>query len=173
MIGRKLEEGLASIDTYWSSSFFQRVIVPPFADRLMSGSSGSKMSSELNVEQYSPRKSCISSCWSHWKSIGSLKKTKSGEQRPRKCSREYLDLENPSMFQVKQEKEASNEVFELSEGISLNEPLETRMVLQMKQKNRNQTLNQSQEELQVLLGHQQLQRMEWSPCWQSHWYVCC
>ena len=65
--------------------------------------------------------------------------------------REYLDLENPSMFQVKQIKEASNEIFELSEGISLNEPLETQMVLQMKQKNRTQILNQSQEELQILL----------------------
>ena len=64
-----------------------------------------------------------------------------------------MDLEKPSMFQVKQEKEASNEVFELSVGISLNGPLETQMVLQMKQKNRIQTLNQSQEELQDLLGH--------------------
>ena len=77
-----------------------------------------------------------------------------------------MDLENPSMFQVKQVKEASNEIFELSEGISLDEPLETQMVLQMKQKNRTQILNQCQHELQILLGHRQSQRMEWVPCWQ-------
>ena len=55
------------------------------------------------------------------------------------------------MFQDKQEKEASNKVFELSGGISLNEPLVTLMVHQMKQKTRTQILNQSQEELQILL----------------------
>ena len=75
------------------------------------------------------------------------------------------------MFQDRQEKEASNEVFELSEGISLNEPLVTQLEHQMKLKNRTQILNQSQNQSQgelQILGHQQLHQMEWDPCWQIH-----
>ena len=72
------------------------------------------------------------------------------------------------MFQDKQEKEASNKVFELSEGISLNEPLVTLMVHRMKQKNRTQILNQSQEELLILFGPRHLHQMD---CLKTHWLV--
>ena len=79
-IGRKLEEeNLEKGETYWSRFFFQRIMVPPFALDLTRGSSGSFRSSELRKEEYSPLKRFIANCWSHWKSWGSLKKTRSGE----------------------------------------------------------------------------------------------
>ena len=96
-------------------------MVPPFA-RLSRGSSGSRMSSELKTEEYSPLNKDVSSSRSHWNNIGSLRKTKSGEQVPRKCLREYFELEKLSMFherQVNSFGDASNKVFELSEQVSL------------------------------------------------------
>ena len=46
-------------------------------------------------------KSFICSCKSHWKSNGSLSRIKLGLWMEMKCLRAYLDLLNPSMFQVK------------------------------------------------------------------------
>ena len=121
MRGRKLEETVVQRLTYWSRLDFHIAMVPPFA-RLSRGSSGSKMSSELKAEEYSPLNKDVSSSRSHWNSMGSLRKTKSGEEAPRKFLREYFELEKPSMFHERQENsfgEASNKVFELSEQVSL------------------------------------------------------
>ena len=75
-------------------------MVPPFDLFLTRGSSGSAISSELRVWQYSPLKMSVALCLSNWKRRTSLRKMKSGETLSMKYLRENLLRFQPSIFHV-------------------------------------------------------------------------
>ena len=103
--GRKAgETSSVQMETNRSKCFFQRTIVPPCVLDLSRGRAGSIESSEWSVAKYSPLISSRASSLSHWNSIGSLSKTRSGEKDSRSCFKENLERKYPSMFQVRQEK---------------------------------------------------------------------
>ena len=98
---RNLLELTSTILTNGSYSFFQRTSTPACARDLVSGSSGSSLSSELREQENESWKKLVAWARSAWKSHGSEIKRKSGLCSLQMLRRSTETRLNPSQFQVK------------------------------------------------------------------------